>query len=101
MLGADLNFGRVGAWNCVTLGGDVEVNRTQYRLNPEDFATKGYTLANVDLSAEHAVKGRPARFDLDVRNGFNTAYRDFLSRFKEFSYGPGVSVILKASAGAW
>jgi len=101
IVGAQLNFGRVGTWDRVSLGGDVEVNRTQTRLNPEDFATKGYSLINLDLSAEHSVKGRPVRFDLDVRNALNASYHDFMSRFKEFAYGPGVSVILKASAGAW
>lgn len=100
-VGADLDFGRAGGWSRITLGGDLEVNQTQTRLNPEDFATKGYTLVNLDLSAEHAIKHRPVRFDLDVRNALNTSYRDFLSRFKEFAYGPGVSVIFKASVGAW
>jgi hypothetical protein len=34
-----------------------------------------------------------------VRNAFNTTYRDYLSRFKEFAPAPGVNVILKVSAG--
>jgi hypothetical protein len=41
------------------------------------------------------------RLDLDIRNALNTSYKDYLSRFKEFASAPGISVILKASAGAW
>jgi len=101
ILGATIGMGRVGSWQNVRLGGEVEVNQTQTRLNPNDFATDGYTLLNFDLSTERNVGRRPVRFDLDVRNALNTSYKDYLSRFKEFASAPGISVILKASAGAW
>ena len=101
IIGAELGVGRVGSWQRVSIGGDVEVNQTQTRLNPNDFPTKGYTLLNVALSAEHVVRARPLRLDLTVRNALNTKYTDYLSRFKEFASAPGISVILKASAGAW
>jgi hypothetical protein len=94
-------MGRVGSWQNVSLGSEVEINQTQTRLNPNDFATGGYTLLNLDLSTERNVGRRPVRFDLDVRNALNTSYKDYLSRFKEFASAPGISVILKASAGAW
>jgi hypothetical protein len=101
ILGATIAMGRVGSWQNVSVGGDVEINQRQTRLNPNDFATDGYTLLNLDVSTERNVRARPVRLDLDVRNALNTSYKDYLSRFKEFASAPGISVILKASAGAW
>ena len=101
ILGGSVGLGRIGSWNNFTVGGDVEINQTQTRLNPNDFATDGYTLLNFDVSAERVVRARPLRLDLDIRNALNTSYKDYLSRFKEFASAPGISVILKASAGAW
>jgi outer membrane receptor protein involved in Fe transport len=101
ILGATIGVGRVGSWQSVSVGGDLEINQRQTRLNPNDFATDGYTLLNLDLSSEHTVRARPVRLDLDIRNALNTSYKDYLSRFKEFASAPGISVILKASAGAW
>jgi iron complex outermembrane recepter protein len=100
-LGATYLVGRVGALSQVSVGSDVEIDQKQTRLNPEDFATAGYALLNVDISAQHVVHTRPVRFDLMVRNALNTSYRDYLSRFKTFAFAPGVNVILKASFGAW
>ncbi|HEX8944591.1 MAG TPA: TonB-dependent receptor [Gemmatimonadaceae bacterium] len=101
ILGTSIALGRVGSWQNVSVGGDVEINQTQRRLNPNDFATDGYTLLNLDLSTERVMRARPLRLDLDVRNALNTSYKDYLSRFKEFASAPGISIILKASAGAW
>jgi outer membrane receptor protein involved in Fe transport len=101
IVGATIGVGRIGSWQSVSVGGDLEINQRQTRLNPNDFATDGYTLLNLDLSSEHTVRARPVRLDLDIRNALNTSYKDYLSRFKEFASAPGVSVILKASAGAW
>jgi outer membrane receptor protein involved in Fe transport len=101
ILGADLAIGdRLGVQN-VSIGGDVEINATQTRLNPLDYGTSGYTLVNFDLSFEHMTRSMPAKYDVLVRNAFNTSYHDFLSRYKTFASGPGLNVILKASVGAW
>src|SRR4029077_2036207 len=51
MLGGEFEFGRAGAWHDVAAGANVEINQTQTRLNPEDFATDGYTLLNLDFTA--------------------------------------------------
>ena len=101
ILGAELDWPRAGALRKLRFGGDVEINQKQTRLNPEDQATDGYTLLNLDASFEHSIRGAPGRFDILVRNALNTTYRDFLSRFKGFANGPGVNVIFKVSAGAW
>ena len=101
MLGAELGLGRIGAWQELSVGSDVEINQTQTRLNPNDFATKGYTLLNFDLSASRSWRSRPVRLDLGIRNALNTTYRDYLSRFKTFANAPGINVMLKTSAGVW
>jgi outer membrane receptor protein involved in Fe transport len=99
IVGADADlFDRFGA-SKLRVGGDVEINQEQTRLNPEDFPTDGYTLVNFDFSYERLFRRRPTRVDLLVRNAFNTTYRDYLSRFKEFASAPGINVILKVSAG--
>jgi iron complex outermembrane receptor protein len=101
ILGAEFDWPRAGPLQKLQLGGDVEVNQKQTRLNPEDLATDGYTLLNLDASFEHSIHGAPGRFDIRVRNALNTTYRDFLSRFKGFADGPGINVIFKVSAGTW
>lgn len=101
VFGAEIAAPDRGAWRHFRLGGDVEMNAKQTRLNPDDFATEGYTLVNLDFSFERATRRGPSRFDVMVRNALNTSYRDFLSRYKTFATEPGINVILKASAGAW
>lgn len=101
ILGAEVDLRDVGALRGVRVGGDVEINQKQTRLNPYDLTTGGYSLLNLDASFEHSIRGAPGRFDILVRNALNTTYRDFLSRFKGFANGPGVNVIFKVSAGAW
>jgi outer membrane receptor protein involved in Fe transport len=101
ILGGEIDLPSAGALRSVRLGGDVEINQKQTRLNPEDLATGGYSLLNLDVSFEHSLRGQPGRFDILVRNALNTTYRDFLSRFKGFANGPGVNLIFKVSAGTW
>jgi iron complex outermembrane receptor protein len=100
-VGAEVALGDRGALHRVRLGTDLEVHERQTHLNPTDLATAGYSLVNLDLSFEHPMRSRPVRFDVLVRNALNTTYRDFLSRFKEFADGPGVNVMIKASAGVF
>lgn len=100
-IGAELGLGRLGSWQDMVVGGDVEINQTQKRLNPDDFPTKGYTLLMLDATAHRTWHARPLRLDLGVRNALNTAYRDYLSRFKTFANAAGINVVLKASVGTW
>jgi hypothetical protein len=100
-VGLEVGASDRGAFRHVRFGGEVEIDQKQTRLNPNDFATDGYTLVNFALSFEHAMPRGPGRFDVMVRNAFNTSYRDFLSRYKRFAIAPGINVILKASAGSW
>lgn len=55
----------------------------------------GYVLFNAGLSAEVQLQRTPLSINVDVQNVFNTAYRDYLSRFRYFIDDPGRSVILR------
>ncbi|MEO8580574.1 MAG: TonB-dependent receptor [Gemmatimonadales bacterium] len=101
IFGAELGLGTLGSFQRVSIEADVEIDQTQRWLSPDDFPTRGYSLLNLDLTAQQSVRGRPIRFDLIVRNALNTSYRDYMSRFKEFASAPGINAILRASAGAW
>lgn len=101
ILGAELALPDLSGVHDLSIGGDVEVHRRQTRLNPDDFATRGYTLVNLDLSLQRSVRARETRFDLLVRNALDTSYRDFLSRYKQFADAPGLNVTFRISAGAW
>ena len=100
-IGAELALGRFGSWQDIVVGSDVEINQTQTRLNPNDFGTTGYTLLGFDASAQRKWHARPLRLDLGVRNALNTAYRDYLSRFKTFANAPGINAMVKVTAGTW
>ncbi|MEP6507876.1 MAG: TonB-dependent receptor, partial [Gemmatimonadales bacterium] len=79
------------------ISGEVEHTMKQARPNPEDFVTDGYTVINFDVGFDQHLFGRATRIDLGVRNAANTAYRNFLSRYKEFALDPGRNIILRIS----
>ena len=78
---------------------DVDTYARQDRPNPLDIQTAGYTLVHVSASREITLFGRPMRLDVAMRNVFNTSYRSFLSRYKEFALDPGRNLIVRLSAG--
>ena len=82
-----------------SLRGEVERVSKQTRLDFNDIPTDGYTLLNFSADAEHTFGGRDVRFDLRVQNAGNVAYRDFLSRYKQFALDPGRNVSLRISTG--
>ena len=79
--------------------GEVEAVAKQTHLDANDIQTGSYTLVNVSASAEHDFSGREVRFDLRVQNAGNVAYRDFLSRYKQFALDPGRNIALRISTG--
>jgi outer membrane receptor protein involved in Fe transport len=101
IIGADLHTIHLRWARRASVGASVEIDRKQTHLNPNDVGTDGYTLLNLDFSLDRLVRSVPVRYSLDIRNATNTSYRDFLSRYKEFAFGPGINLIFKASAGAW
>lgn len=81
------------------LGLEVEHVAEQKRLSPYDTPTGAYTLVHVDAGLSRLVAGRDVRIDLRVRNAGNTAYTDYLSRYKLFALNPGRNVVLRLSTG--
>ena len=53
-----------------------------------------YALINASFSTTFALSS-PVRLSLELHNAFNTAYRDYLSRFRYFTDEPGRSLILR------
>jgi iron complex outermembrane recepter protein len=64
----------------VSVGG--ETNARQTRLDPDDVAPAGYTLANVGAGVGLATGPRIINIDVTLRNAFDTEVRSFLSRYK-------------------
>ena len=54
----------------------------------------GYAVFNASFSTTFAVRTE-VRLSLELHNAFNTAYRDYLSRFRYFTDDPGRSLILR------
>ena len=59
-----------------------ESNARQTRLDPNDVAPEGYTLANLGAGVALAAGPRVVHVDVSLRNAFNKSYQNFLSRYK-------------------
>ena len=73
----------------------VEHNWRQTRLDPRDVAPPGYALWQLGAGGTLLVGSQVLVVDLAVRNLFDTRYRSFMSRYKEFADGPGRAVLLR------
>jgi hypothetical protein len=71
----------------VSVGG--ETNARQTRLDPNDVAPAGYTLANAGAGVRLTTGSRGITVDVTVRNVFDKEYQSFLSRYK-FATNPVV-----------
>ncbi|HEX2250532.1 MAG TPA: TonB-dependent receptor [Gemmatimonadales bacterium] len=80
-----------------SIGG--ESNARQRRLDPEDFAPEGYTLVNVGGGFTFPVGSRRVSVDLQLRNAFDKAYANFLSRYKTYALDPGRNLIVRVGTG--
>jgi iron complex outermembrane recepter protein len=80
----------------VSVGGETNVRQT--RLDPEDFAPGGYTLANVGAGAIFAVGARTLGLDLQLRNAFDKQYASFLSRYKTYAFDPGRNFVVQVTS---
>jgi iron complex outermembrane recepter protein len=79
----------------VSIGG--ETNARQRRLDPEDFAPAGYTLVHLGAGFTLPAGGRDIAVDFQLRNAFDTAYADFLSRYKTYALDPGRNFVVRVS----
>jgi iron complex outermembrane receptor protein len=55
----------------------------------------GYVLFDVEYGGEFIMGPHMVRFNVSVQNIFNTAYRDYLSRFRYFIDNPGRDIIFR------
>lgn len=90
----------------VSVGG--ETNARQGRLDPAEaqffsdafdgvgFQSQAYTLVNFGAGFGVLTGQHPVRFDFTLRNAFNKAYADFLSRIKTNAMDPGMGRALIA-----
>ena len=101
LAGAQLDLGALGIRRRGFIGAEVEYVQRQSRLNPQDYATGSHTLLNLDFATEGVIRSRPVRFEVDVRNATNAAYRDFLSRYKTFADAAGANVVARVTSTAW
>jgi iron complex outermembrane receptor protein len=79
----------------LSLGGESNVRQT--RVDPEDFAPAGYTLANIAAGVVVPLGGRSVAFDAQVKNVFNKEYTNFLSRYKTYALDPGRNFIVRVT----
>ena len=57
----------------------------------------GYALFNAGVSSTLSVSGTDMQLNLELHNVLDTAYRDYLSRFRYFIDDPGRSLILRVN----
>ncbi len=71
--------------------------RRQDRFPEGDFTEPppGYTLFNIDYNSQIKIGSVPLTMSLSIANLFDTAYRDYLSRFRYFIDDPGRNVVLR------
>jgi len=79
----------------LSIGG--ESNAKQTKLDPEDFAPEGYTLANIEGGASLPIGGRSVGIGLQLRNVFDKEYAGFLSRYKTYALDPGRNLVLRVN----
>lgn len=75
-----------------------ETNARQDRLDPDDFAPSGYTLAHLGAGFNIAAGAQVISVDLQARNLFNARYASFLSRYKAYALDGGRNIILRLGA---
>ncbi|HVF38701.1 MAG TPA: TonB-dependent receptor [Gemmatimonadaceae bacterium] len=75
----------------------IEVNARQTRVDPRDVAPPGYTLSSFGAGIGRLMPRGVLNVDVSVRNAFNTQYRSFMSRYKEYALAPGRTLVLRLS----
>ncbi|MEP7384699.1 MAG: TonB-dependent receptor, partial [Gemmatimonadota bacterium] len=100
--------GHEGRHGVPYLSADVEYIAKQTRLSSAEataeveeghfpLQTDAYALVDLGAGMSAMMAGRSTHIDLRVRNATNAKYRDFLNRYKEFAYSPGVNIMLRLS----
>jgi len=81
------------------LSAAVEGVARQTHAAENEYAPPAYATLDLGAGAERRLGGRVVRMEVQVRNATNTAYRSFLSRYKEFALEQGASLVLRLSSG--
>ena len=76
---------------------NVETNWKQTRIDPRDFAPPGYSVASLGAGAGRIMPRGLLTIDLSVKNVFDTHYRSFMSRYKQYALAPGRVMTLKVT----
>ena len=76
---------------------NAETNWKQTRIDPRDVAPPGSTIASVGAGVGRLMPRGVLTVDLSMKNVFDTQYRSFMSRYKEFALGPGRVVVLRVT----
>ena len=80
----------------VLLAAALETTAAARRVAPGERPTDAYTLLHLRAGWEGRVGPVPLRVDAKLRNATNAAYRNFLSRYKDFALEPGRSLEVQA-----
>jgi iron complex outermembrane receptor protein len=59
--------------------------------------TSGYALFDIGFGGELSLGTKEVEIDCTIENLFNRAYRDHLSRYKEYALNPGIGISLRAA----
>jgi len=94
-VGVEIGSERMGWAGRSYVSAETEVCAEQTRLSEFDVQTPAYALVNLDAGIGSRIAGRVFHVDLQVRNLLDTAYRSYLSRYKEFALDPGRNVLLR------
>jgi len=92
---AEVGSGEAGWAGRTYVNVETEMVATQTRLSSFDVQTPGYVLLNLGAGITPRLGGRGLHFDVRVRNLFDTAYRSYLSRYKEFALNPGRNIVVR------
>jgi iron complex outermembrane receptor protein len=93
--GAGIEADRLGLLLSPHLSVQAETNARQERLDPDDVAPPGYTLAHAGAGFNVAVGAQVISVNVQARNLFNTRYASFLSRYKAYALDGGRNIILR------
>lgn len=67
------------------------------RVAPNEPVTNSYSLIGLAAGGKTRIGAHETRVDVGVKNLANTAYRDFLNRYRDFALNPGRDITLRVS----
>lgn len=96
-MGARLTTASMGSILNPYFSFNIKSVTSQDRVDEFETPTEGYTLFDAGIGGEIAVGSRRLNLDLSIENLFDRAYRDHLSRYKNYALNSGRNITLKVS----